>query len=256
MKKIALLSAFIFAIATCFAQRGKNGNLTVTTTVTVNEYTTLTADASTGNTSITVANSGLNTKARFAGNLATGDLVMIIQMQGATINGQPEPSWDGPPSIGLPKDSSWGAVTNYNNCGNYEFAQVSSVPNATTIQFDCGLTNNYTAVGRVQVIRVPRYNTLTINSGGSIVCDTWDSAKGGIVSIEVLGNTVVNTGGTISALGSGFRGASLDSNGATYGVNNFAVNGTLYLWGKSKGEGIAGYEWMLDQFGGRNCRGG
>ncbi len=256
MRRIALFILLFFAVS-LNAQRGKNGNVTIATAKVVNEYTTLTVDAAAGSTSITVANSGLNTKARFAGNLAAGDLVMIIQMQGATINGAAESKFLGNANTATPNDSSWGRVTSYGNAGNYEFAEVASVPGGTTIQFDCALQHNYTATGHVQVVRVPRYNTLTINSPGIISCDTWDSAMGGIVAIEVLGNTVINTGGSISSSGNGFRGGilSVAMDSSFYGVNNTAEDAFLMPWGKLKGEGIAGYGWSYDQYGGRYGKG-
>lgn len=254
MKRVVIL-ILLFITTGLFAQRGKNGNVTISSTKVVNEYTTLTADITAGATSITVANSALNTKGRFSGNLAAGDLVMIIQMQGATINGALTSKYVGNANTATPNDSSWGLITSYGNAGLYEFAQVSAVPNATTIQFDCGLTNAYTAAGRVQVIRVPRYNTLTVNSGDTIKCDPWDSAKGGIVAIEVLGNTVIN--GVVSSSGLGFRGGILSStmDSSDYGVNNEAVDAFLMAWGKLKGEGIAGYGWSYDQYGGRYAKG-
>ncbi|MGP8215302.1 MAG: gliding motility-associated C-terminal domain-containing protein [Bacteroidia bacterium] len=259
MKKIAFVAVFFSVLSTCFAQRGKNGNVIISASQVVNEYTTLTADANAGATSITVANSGLNTDGRFSANLSAGDLVMIIQMQGATINGMPQYPWFGGPNFGVANDgsadSTYGAIISYNNCGNYEFAEVSSVPNATTIQFDCGLTYNYTALGRVQVIRVPRYNNLTINNGDSIKCAPWDSAEGGIVAIEVLGNTIIN--GAINVSGFGFRGgllsASMDSSG--WGIGDVAMNAVLMSWGKEKGEGIAGFIAGYDQYGGRYGKG-
>ncbi len=45
------------------AQKGKNGPLTVSSTIEVNEYTSLTANAISGGTSITVVNSSLNAHA-------------------------------------------------------------------------------------------------------------------------------------------------------------------------------------------------
>ncbi|HXP50231.1 MAG TPA: hypothetical protein VN922_09770, partial [Bacteroidia bacterium] len=137
MRRIALFVLLFFTI-TLNAQRGKNGPITIAATQIVNEYTTLTADIAAGATSITVANSGLNTKGRFSANLSTGDLVMIIQMQGATILGAPTNKFFGNANTATPEDSTFGGVTAYNNCGNYEFAEVLAVPNATTIQFDCG----------------------------------------------------------------------------------------------------------------------
>jgi len=250
MKKITILSAFLFMTIFCTAQRGKDGSPTVSTAIVVNEYTTLKANASTGNTSITVASSTLNAHGRFSGNLAAGDLIMIIQMQGTTINGLPLYWWLGDSNTAQPSDSSWGAVTAYNNCGNYEYAEVNAVPNGTTINLDCGLVNNYTATGNVQIVRVPRYNSLTINNGGSIGCDAWDSATGGIVAIEVLNNTVINAGGSITSTGLGFRGGVLDNDSSQYGVGNTAFDKHLWSWGKLKGEGVAGYDRWYVYYGG------
>ncbi|MCE9538614.1 MAG: hypothetical protein K8R85_05275 [Bacteroidetes bacterium] len=87
-----LLLLFIFIFSYSYAQRGKDGNRSINTINTiVNEYTSLTADASAGSTSISVLGSGLNVNNRFFGNLAPGDMIMIIQMQGATILGQSNP---------------------------------------------------------------------------------------------------------------------------------------------------------------------
>jgi gliding motility-associated-like protein len=249
MKKATILFFSLFLSLVCFAQRGKNGNLTVASAVTVNEYTTLTANAVSGNTFVTVATPTLNANGRFAGNLASGDLIMIIQIQGASIIGGQNP-FDH--YLGIPPDTTWGAVTGYNNCGLYEFAEVSSVA-GSNINLDCPLTNNYTVAGRVEVIRVPRYNSLTINNGGAISCDAWDSSKGGIVAIEVLNNTVINGGGKIDASLNGFRPGKLDNDSSGYGVFNFATQFMSY--GKEKGEGIAGYGWQLSPMGGRYGKG-
>jgi len=243
---------FLFFSVVAFAQKGKSGFLTVSSTIKVNEYTSLTVDASAGNTAITVANSGLNTNNRFSASLSAGDLIMIIQMQGATINGIPDP---GNPNISLPNDSSWGAVLNYNNCGNYEFREVASVPNGTTINLSCALANNYTAAGKVQIVRIPRYGTLTINNGGTIACDPWDSVSGGIIAIEDSGNTIINTGGQINASFNGFRGgALLNSNNIQTGITYFASDKPR-INGAYKGESIAGYQNDYNPFGGGVCRG-
>ena len=100
MRRISLFILLVSSIIS-FAQRGKNGNVTISSAEVVNEYTTLTANAGAGNTSITVAASGLNTKSRFTGNLSIGDLIMIIQVQGTTINGRPHYWWEGPVNIGV-----------------------------------------------------------------------------------------------------------------------------------------------------------
>lgn len=246
-----LLFCLLFQSA-IYAQRGKSGPEVVSSTITVNEYTALTADAAIGNTSITVAGSALNSHGRFPGNLASGDLVMIIQMQGATINGTPDPLNT---HISTPNDSSWGAVLNYNNCGNNEIREVLSVPNGTTINLTCPLVNNYTAAGKVQIVRIPRYSSLTINTGGQIVPDFWDSVSGGIIAIEVLGNTVINNSGQINATASGFRGGILqNSNSIATGITYVASN-QPNINGAFKGESIAGNGSDYNVFGGRVCMG-
>src|ERR1039458_5685249 len=98
LRQIFLILIFIFPLfwrgTEVIAQRGKNGAPTVSTNTVVNEYTTLTANAVSGATTITVASSTLNAHGRFSGNLAPGDLIMIIQIQGATIAGTPPTQWD------------------------------------------------------------------------------------------------------------------------------------------------------------------
>lgn len=248
---ILLLLAFNFS----FSQRGKDGSRTVSTANTVvNAYTTLTANANLGNTSISVANSALNTN--FSTSLSTGDLILIIQMQGATLNGTPQPNlWTTDPNDieGAPTDSTWGQINQYNNAGNNELVMVESVPNSTTIHLSCGLKNNYTASGKVQIIRVPRFSSLTINSGGSINCPAWNGSTGGVVAIEVLGNTVINSGGAINASALGFRGGVLDAVTDFGGTTEVASDNPTR--GAEKGEGIGGFQADYNVYGGRYGKG-
>jgi len=250
------LSYLLGSKANLFAQRSKHGVKLVTTANNiVNEYTSLNANAASGATTITVAASALNANARFPGNLAPGDLIMIIQMQGASIDGTPsDGSWPNPPlGIGIPTDSSWGSVTAYNNCGNWEFAGVKSVPNGTSIELDCPLTYSYTATGKTQIIRVQRYSSLTINAGASITCPAWNSTVGGVCAIEVETNSIIN--GSINTTGTGFRGGQLDPNWHNPLMNLFFSASTLDVDGAEKGEGIAGYQTDYTQYGGRYMRG-
>jgi gliding motility-associated-like protein len=242
-----------------FAQRGKDGNVTVNTANRiVNEYTTLTADAFSGNTTITVAASGLNPNGRFSGLLAPGDLIMIIQMRGISANGSVVefPAGSGT-FYGIPNDITWGQINSYNNCGRYEFCEVRTVPNATSITLDCGLQYDYTASGRVQVIRVPRYNTLTVTAPGSITCPAWATGgifTGGVVSVEVFGNTLINNTGGINVSSMGFRGGSLvGDNNTLNGGGQVAMQNSAE--GAEKGEGVYGYQADYNLIGGRYCRG-
>ena len=257
LKESFLLLFFIGLSFLSFSQRGKDGPRTINTAnVIVNEYTRLTADASIGSTSITVAASGLNANARFAASLAPGDLIMIIQMQGATLSGSAVESPVGSGIfVGSPNNNSLGAVVSYNNCGNYEFCEVNAVPNATTITVDCGLLHNYTAAGRVQIVRVPRFSSLTINSPGNIYGTVWGAAYvGGVIAIEVQYNTVINVVAGITASAIGFRGGGLATNNpAGFGGSQFA--GTSYTIGSNKGEGIGGYQSDYNSMGGQYGRG-
>jgi len=251
MRKSLFFAVFCTISITLFAQRAKNGNLTVSSSVKVNEYTYLTANAPAGTNVITVASSTLNSNNRFSGNLTPGDLIMIIQMQGATLRGRIDSLYG---NVGLPNDSSWGGIVSYNNCGNYEFAEVSAVPSPTTIKLDCPLLNSYTDTGKVQIVRIPRYGSLTINNGGTITCDPWDSAIGGIIAMEVENNTTINSGGAINADSAGFRGGRYNSEDSIgWGVQ--WCSSTFQTLGKEKGEGIGGYEWNYKKYGGKEGMG-
>ena len=251
-----ILIAFTVASLFSFAQRGKDGSLTVTTANRIlNEYTTLTADAAAGSTSITVAASGLNANARFTASLAPGDLIMIIQMQGASLSGT---SVEWPVGsgtyLGFPDDNTSGGVIAYNNCGNYEFCQVATVPNASSITIDCGLQHAYTATGRTQIVRVPRLSSLTLTNPGSIACTAWGAAHiGGVIAVEVLGNTILAANTSFNATGLGFRGGALSGNNTNYGGGQ--VSATSISEGAQKGEGIGGYQTDYNVIGGGQARG-
>jgi hypothetical protein len=86
MKQLFLFSLILFAALHGHAQRGKDGSHTVTSlNALVNSYTVLNANASAGQTLITVASNTM-VGGFFQGVLTPGDLIMIIQMQGAILN--------------------------------------------------------------------------------------------------------------------------------------------------------------------------
>ncbi|MBK9248249.1 MAG: hypothetical protein IPM69_09105 [Ignavibacteria bacterium] len=118
---------------------------------------------------------------------SVGDKVLIIQMQGATVD--------------LSNTSEYGKLSNYNTCGNHEFARISGITN-NTIFLQKSLLNGYTISGKVQLVRVPEYEDVTIKD--SIICPTWDGSVGGIIVLDVKKTLTLN--GTISSDGKGFRG--------------------------------------------------
>lgn len=242
----------LIAVTLCFnlfSQRGKDGSVTITVANTiVNQYTPLTTNVSSGTKTLTVGNST---------SFNVGDLVFIIQMQGASVNsfhgGFTGPWFDS--QSALPTDSSFGRITNYNNCGVHEFAQVNSIPNGTSIVLDCDLKYNYDAnvistintgsgtytinlPGNVQVIKVPRYSALTINTPGSITCPQWNGITGGIAVVEIENNGTFNSTPSFSVSGKGFRGGIKDNANSVFGGDKYGSNNRAQ--GGIKGESIGG----------------
>jgi uncharacterized repeat protein (TIGR01451 family) len=193
--------------------------------------------------------------------IASGDLLLVIQMQGAQINSKNTSSY----GSGLPGDPS--GSTSLGNSGEFEFVTATSaVPvGGGTLSFTGtgvggGLLNSYTSaaasststppqgIQTFQVIRVPQYTSATLSSG--LTALAWNGATGGVLALDVASQLTL--GGTVATDGLGFRGgAGIDVTGSTTGANtdtmtlspatlpalppaaNSGANG-------SKGEGIAG----------------
>jgi hypothetical protein len=118
--------------------------------VIINNYTYLTGNELAGDNSIAVNN---------ASAFSAGDEILIIQMQNNS-NG---------------------------NAGVYEFAVISSVV-GNTINLYSNLVNSYysgtfnsTTSTSAQVVRVPQYTNLTINSGASIIASPWNGYTSKII---------------------------------------------------------------------------
>lgn len=212
------------------AAPGVDGPRTITAANTViNAYTRLAVAATAGATSIRVANVN-NLATTNEGSLAAGDLLMLYQAQGATID--------------TSDTASYGAITNYNNSGQYEFVTVQSIvttDNPDTINIVAGagrtcsgLTYSYTTAA--QVIRVPQYTTLTVNSGGSITASAWTGTTGGVVAVNVLNLATIN--GSVNVTGQGFRGGVAADRTVNFGQTGFRY--TDANLGAEKGESIAG----------------
>ena len=155
---------------------------------------------------------------------------MLYQAQGA--------------SIDTTDTDNYGAITNYNNSGQYEFVTVQSIvttgtPDTINIQAGAGrtcsgLTYSYTTAA--QVIRVPQYTTLTVNSGGSITASAWTGTTGGVVAVNVLNAATIN--GSVNVTGQGFQGGVAANRDVNFGEQQFRY--TDPNRGAEKGESIAG----------------
>ena len=92
---------------------GSDGDLTVSSAGTVlNQYAVLAADTQVADTTLSVTNIADLTSTTY-GALAPGDLLLVIQMQGATID--------------TSNTATYGAVTAYGGAGNYELIGVAGV---------------------------------------------------------------------------------------------------------------------------------
>ena len=249
------------------AQAGKDGALTITALNTVlNRYTQPTGNIAAGATTITVTSIAdlnrdgitylptgyVSNATGFSSNLlSAGDLLMIYQAQGAAIN--------------ITNTINYGEVTALNGAGTYELARVASV-NANTITLSCATKQAYTVAGHVQIIRVPQYTTLTVNSGASVTAVHWGSPSFGSVDPSasvlrrggfnaLLANTIINNG-SIDANAAGFRGGTRDNNTSGPDANFYSDFVTQSdAISAEKGESIAGYRVDYDVLGGRYGRG-
>ncbi|MCS6991325.1 MAG: gliding motility-associated C-terminal domain-containing protein [Chitinophagales bacterium] len=179
----------------------------------INSYASVTAIAG---TTLTVSSTV---------GFSPGGKVLIIQMKGASIYSQ--------------NNSSYGDVTNYNNCGNFEFAYVSAVT-PTTLTLTAPLTKSYTpGSGKVQVVTVPYFCEMVITD--TLKCQPWNDATGtgGILVFESGGAVIMNADIDVSR--SGFSVVAPCANGTLVCNNtNYFVNPSGCNSGK-KGEAIADY---------------
>ena len=150
--------------------------------------------------------------------------------------------------IGLPASTPSGGATSVapGELGRWELARVESVTaEPYTLKLTAPLVNSYAAQG-TQVVVVPEYTTVTVNTGTSLVARPWDGRSGGIIAFLATG-TVTNQG-RISADGAGLRGGVF--------VNHVDLSGCSGLdvpreqAGSYKGEGV-----VVDRYGTASGRG-
>lgn len=148
---------------------------------------------------------------------AVGDLVLVIQMKGASITQTNSPAY--------------GDITGYGNAGNYEFNTVGSIA-GNVITLACNLTNAYDIPGRVQLVRVPQYTNVTVT--GTLTAQDWNGTTGGVLAIDVSNTLTLNA--NIDVSNRGFRGG-------TVGAGGFNCAHSTYFsptnQGGTKGEAIA-----------------
>lgn len=207
-----------------------DGDLTLRSATRLNRYARLVADASVGSSQLRVDGSALS-----AMGLVPGDLLLVMQMQGAQIDTT---------AAGLGADAH-GTVTQAGGAGRFELISVASSSPATgviALSALCGgLRNAYSVAGKTQIVRVPQYGDLAIEAGGVLSAQPWDGNTGGVVAIRAQ-HLRVGTGGILHADGAGFRGgaARVPAGNKPVGIDSAMFATPSVDEGSEKGEGIAG----------------
>jgi len=206
-------------------------------------YPGSTASVAAGATAITLGAAGSG--ANFGTTpIAIGDIVLVIQMQGAQIN---VPASRTSTLYGANYNGkSTGFLPSNLYAGNMEFAiATNAVPiGGGALNLSAGLTYSYknAAFGAdgqytYQVIRVPSYYNIQLTA--TITTPFWNGAVGGVTVISAVNQLDLN-GQTINALGAGFRGGGgIVKSGAPGSLSDEYTMSTNNANG-SKGEGIAG----------------
>ncbi|PWT77185.1 MAG: hypothetical protein C5B59_04615 [Bacteroidetes bacterium] len=186
--------------------------------------------------------------------IATGDIVLIIQMQGAEINSTNTSSY-GSGTV------AWGGSGNTSNnlyAGQMEFAVAANAVTTAggTLNLVAGTVNSYKASAfgtfgqyTYQVIRVSTAFNIII--GANISTPLWNGAVGGVTVINAVNQLNMN-GKTISAAGAGFRGGggmSLQGAAGFLKTDYVTMSAPTVNTNASKAEGIAGTPRYLNNNG-------
>ena len=266
---ISLVLLFITSISS-FSQvcgtPGADGPITVTKSI--NTYYPVNGDKditlNAGAQSILLAKSpGSDGKGNNFGTIpiSAGDLILIIQMQDATINYENSASYGSGKTNGGPDNLGGTGFTSIGNTGVFEYViATNSVPlTGGNLTFkgtntNGGVRNNFYNANATplsgkktfQIVRVPQYSNLTLYS--DITTPPFNGFAGGVIAFNVSGTFDFNNK-IIDGVRRGFRGGyslRLESNkndSKTYvGLStNDAISG--------KGEGMAGTpRFMWDGF--------
>ncbi|WP_324670759.1 T9SS type A sorting domain-containing protein [Hymenobacter sp. GOD-10R] len=159
--------------------------------------------------------------------LSAGDLVLVMQMQGATM--------DVTTNAG-----TYGSITDV-KAGQYEYAQVSSV-SGSTITLTRTLNNTYVSNASTsqyfQVVRIPQYSSLALS--GTTTGAAWNGTTGGVLAVDVAGVVSLSNNAIFDMNGKGYRGGGGRSYTGGAGRTNTDVRSAPSLAHGLKGEGLAG----------------
>jgi uncharacterized repeat protein (TIGR01451 family) len=222
----------------------------------LNTYYPGTASVAAGAKSISI---GTATGAGAA--IATGNLLLVIQMQDASINDSN--------TVAYGNGYTGQGFTALNSAGDYEFVKATGPVAAGKVPIagagsGGGLVFAYhssawsatAGQSTYQVIVVPQYTTLSLNATSPPTALAWNGSSGGVLALDVSGALTLN-GATVSVDGLGFRGgAGLQLTGATGSTADYlhAAPGTYTGAAEAgadapKGEGISGTPLWIESGG-------
>jgi mucin-19 len=258
------------ALAQVCASPGQNAAVTSISGVINSYYPGTGASVGSGSTSIPIGSID-TTGGGSSTAVASGDLLIVMQMQGAEINFSNTDCYGdgvgGCTTITFTTGAQYAGgnlATNY-RAGLWEYCTATSAAGAS-VSVLCGgvgggTVNAYQAsaatgsVGayRYQVIRVPQYASVSL--AGTVTAASWTGSTGGVLGMQATG-TVTMAGFSLDASASGFRGGG-QTFIAPYGPPLLdATNGSFYYTavagtitgtgpggereGSFKGEGVSG----------------
>jgi uncharacterized repeat protein (TIGR01451 family) len=218
-----------------------------TLTGTVNTYYPGTASVAAGATSIPIGT------AAGAGNaIAIGNLLLVIQMQDATINVVNGGTYG--------NGSTGQGFTALNSAGDYEFVTATSASGGggsvsiagsgsgggLVFAYHASAATATAGQSTYQVIVVPQYTSATLSSG--LTASAWNGTTGGVLALDISGTLTLNSA-TVAVDGLGFRGgAGMQLNGGVGGADTDYIHAAPAAYtgvaengvDAVKGEGIAG----------------
>jgi hypothetical protein len=229
---ILVLSGSLTIAQTCPVTKVTLGNFPNT------YYPGTSASLSPGATSINLGPAGYGTNP-----IASGDVLLIIQMQGAQITPNNNSSY----GTGAGTSGSGYLVNGNLMAGNMEYIVANSALPLTggTLTLRSGLVNAYKNQAYAtdgqytyQILRVPLYYDVKL--GAAITVPAWNGKSGGVLVLYAVDSIIMN-GQKIVGAGAGFRGGSAPlQNGGAGTLNTDYVTTTANTTNGPKGEGIAG----------------
>ncbi|MFQ3577043.1 MAG: T9SS type A sorting domain-containing protein [Cytophagales bacterium] len=171
------------------------------------------------------------------GTFQTDDLVIIIQMKGA--------------STSRTLNASYGDITAMGNAGNYEWNEIESI-SGNFVTFKKQLLRTYDVPGKVQLVKVPVYENA--NTISTLKALPWNGEIGGVLALKVKQTLVLND--SVSVLGMGFKGGDVNVNGGGSCFNNIFEGARTNANIAGRGESIAEFTPNNEHGRGKQANGG